>query len=147
MKIAICDDEQVMMEHICELVKQYRPDYMVKLYGCGEALLEDAQLYDLIFLDIEMPSINGMEVAENLRKMKYSGEIIFLTGYMEYIQEAFKVRAFRYLQKPIVERQLEEALCSAEEQIRKRYLYLDTGHKKSVKLQDIIYIEAIHNRS
>ena len=52
-----------------------------------------------------------------------------------------------YLQKPIVERQLEEALCSAEEQIRKRYLYLDTGHKKSVKLQDIIYIEAIHNRS
>ena len=147
MKIAICDDEQVMMEHICELVKQYRPDYMVELYGCGEALLEDAQLYDLIFLDIEMPSINGMEVAENLRKMQYSGEIIFLTGYMEYIQEAFKVRAFRYLQKPIVERQLEEALCSAEEQIRKRYLYLDTGHKKSVKLQDIIYIEAIHNRS
>lgn len=84
MKIAICDDEQVMMEHICELVKQYRPDYMVELYGCGEALLEDAQLYDLIFLDIEMPSINGMEVAENLRKMQYSGEIIFLTGYMVY---------------------------------------------------------------
>ena len=86
MKIAICDDEQVMMEHICELVKQYRPDYMVKLYGCGEALLEDAQLYDLIFLDIEMPSINGLEVAENLRKMKYSCEKIFLTASMEYIQ-------------------------------------------------------------
>lgn len=124
MKIAICDDEQVMMEHICELVKQYRPDYMVELYGCGEALLEDAQLYDLIFLDIEMPSINGMEVAENLRKMQYSGEIIFLTGYMEYIQEAFKVRAFRYLQKPDL----------WKDNWRKHYV------RQKNKLENVIYI-------
>ena len=71
-----------------------------------------------------------------------NGEVIFLTSYTDHMQDAFKVRAFRYLQKPVREDQLEEALCAAEEELQQQYLVL-TGEKVfRIKIQDILYLEA-----
>lgn len=145
--IAVCDDEQVIMEQLKKLLETYRPDCMVTMYRSGEGLLDAFDQYDLIFLDIEMPQTNGMELAAKLRELQYDGEVIFLTGYTDYMQDAFKVRAFRYLQKPIREDQLEEALCAAEEEFQQQYLVL-TGEKVfRIKIRDILYLEAVHNET
>lgn len=145
--IAVCDDEQIIMEQLKKLLETYRPDCMVTMYLNGEGLLDAFDQYDLIFLDIEMPQTNGMELAAKLRELQYDGEVIFLTGYTDYMQDAFKVRAFRYLQKPIREDQLEEALCAAEEEFQQQYLVL-TGEKVfRIKIRDILYLEAVHNET
>lgn len=145
--IAVCDDEQIIMERLKKLLETYRPDCMVTMYRSGEGLLDAFDQYDLIFLDIEMPQTNGMELAAKLRELQYDGEVIFLTGYTDYMQDAFKVRAFRYLQKPIREDQLEEALCAAEEEFQQQYLVL-TGEKVfRIKIRDILYLEAVHNET
>ena len=98
------------------------------MYLRGEGLLDTFNQYDLVFLDIEMPPASGMELAAKLKELQYDGEVIFLTSYTDYMQDAFKVRAFRYLQKPVREDQLEEALCAAEEELQQQYLVL-TGEK------------------
>ena len=117
------------------------------LYLRGEGLLDTFNQYDLVFLDIEMPPASGMELAAKLKELQYDGEVIFLTGYTDYMQDAFKVRAFRYLQKPVREDQLEEALCAAEEELQQQYLVL-TGEKVfRIKIQDILYLEAVHNET
>ncbi len=145
--IAVCDDEQIIMEQLKKLLETYRPDCMVTMYRSGEGLLDAFDQYDLIFLDIEMPQTNGMELAAKLRELQYDGEVIFLTSYTDYMQDAFKVRAFRYLQKPIREDQLEEALCAAEEEFQQQYLVL-TGEKVfRIKIRDILYLEAVHNET
>ena len=145
--IAVCDDEQIIMEQLKKLLETYRPDCMVTMYRSGEGLLDAFDQYDLIFLDIEMPQTNGMELAAKLRELQYDGEVIFLTSYTDYMQDAFKVRAFRYLQKPIREDQLEEALCAAEEEFQQQYLLL-TGEKVfRIKIRDILYLEAVHNET
>lgn len=145
--IAICDDEQIIMEQLKKLLETCRPDCMVTMHPCGEGLLDAFDQYDLIFLDIEMPQTSGMELAAKLKELQYEGEVIFLTSYTNYMQDAFKVRAFRYLQKPIREDQLEEALCAAEEELQQQYLVL-TGEKViRIKIRDILYLEAVHNET
>lgn len=145
--IAVCDDEQIIMEQLKKLLETYRPDCMVTMYRSGEGLLDAFDQYDLIFLDIEMPQTNGMELAAKLRELQYDGEVIFLTSYTDYMQDAFKVRAFRYLQKPVREDQLEEALCAAEEELQQQYLVL-TGEKVfRIRIRDILYLEAVHNET
>lgn len=117
------------------------------MYLRGEGLLDTFNQYDLVFLDIEMPPASGMELAAKLKELQYDGEVIFLTSYTDYMQDAFKVRAFRYLQKPVREDQLEEALCAAEEELQQQYLVL-TGEKVfRIKIQDILYLEAVHNET
>ena len=96
--IAICDDEQIIMEQLKKLLEAHRPDCIVTMYLRGEGLLDTFNQYDLVFLDIEMPPASGMELAAKLKELQYDGEVIFLTSYTDYMQDAFKVRAFRYLQ-------------------------------------------------
>ena len=145
--IAICDDEQIIMEQLKKLLEAHRPDCIVTMYLRGEGLLDTFNQYDLVFLDIEMPPASGMELAAKLKELQYDGEVIFLTSYTDYMQDAFKVRAFRYLQKPVREDQLEEALCAAEEELQQQYLVL-TGEKVfRIKIQDILYLEAVHNET
>lgn len=117
------------------------------MYLRGEGLLDTFNQYDLVFLDIEMPPASGMELAAKLKELQYDGEVIFLTSYTDYMQDAFKVRAFRYLQKPVREDQLEEALCAAEEELQQQYLVL-TGEKVfRIRIRDILYLEAVHNET
>lgn len=145
--IAVCDDEQIIMEQLKKLLETCRPDCMVTMYPCGEGVLDAYDQYDLIFLDIEMPQTSGMELAAKLKELQYDGEVIFLTSYTDYMQDAFKVRAFRYLQKPVREDQLEEALCAAEEELQQQYLVL-TGEKViRIRIRDILYLEAVHNET
>ena len=105
MRIAICDDEQKIREMIAEKVQKRYPAADIHLFRDGEELVCEKKLlqgerYDILFLDIQMPGRDGMEVARWLRDREEKLVIIFVTGAEEYVFQAFDVGAFHYLVKP-----------------------------------------------
>lgn len=147
LQIAVCDDEPIIANDIRERLLQYKPDYVVDLYQSGKELLGTKKEYDLIFLDIEMPEISGMEVATELREREYEGNLVFLTSHTEFMPDAFKVKAFRFLQKPIVDAAFQEAVDEAEKEIMnyKKILVHTTEGTRLLSIKDIIYFETVRN--
>ena len=101
LKVAVCDDEKIICNEIKKRLLEIRPEFEVLLFSSGDELIKSDKNFDLIFLDIEMPQLDGMETAQILRKNHKNEYIIFLTSHSELMAEAFKVKAFRFLEKPI----------------------------------------------
>lgn len=102
-RIAIVDDEKVIREQIKKLVEKKQIDCEIDTYGTGEDLLKADSVYDIIFLDIQMDGMNGIDTARALRQKADNTVLIFITGVKEYVFDAFDVAAFHYLIKPIEE--------------------------------------------
>lgn len=126
MNIAVVDDEQLIREQICSLIKEENPEYCIEAYSSGNALLGSGHFFDIVFLDIQMEGINGIEAARKLRsqpKPQANGTetvLIFITGLREYVFDAFDVSAFHYLLKPIEETKFNEVFRRAIAEIEKR---------------------------
>ena len=107
MKIAVCDDNKKIREQISSLIKRQAPDSDICQYVSGEDMISAGIDHDISFLDIEMGDVSGIELAKRIRKrQEKSGKrsiIIFVTGFREYMEDAFDVNAFHYLVKPIKE--------------------------------------------
>ncbi len=101
MDIAVVDDEKAIRQQIYSFIKKKKPDFRVSVFASGEELLADGRRFDIIFLDIQMDGIGGIEAARTLRKQDEDVILIFITGMKEYVFEAFDVSAFHYLIKPI----------------------------------------------
>lgn len=149
LKVAICEDDAILCENAKQRILEIRPDYMIDTYFTGEELLLANQGYDIVFLDIEMPGRDGMCIAKELRAKQYSGHIIFLTSHIEFMPEAFKVKAFRFLDKPINVDDLEETLVESEKEIflDKKLIVTDCGVAVLVNVSDILYVEARKNKT
>jgi len=152
LRIAICDDNK----QFCANVKAFcvsffgnSTDYELHVFNDGMQLLKCTQAYDILFLDIEMPSMDGFEVAEEVNIRYSDTRIVFLTSHAEMMQKAFKVKAFRYLVKPINKKELYESLVAAINDIGSNVKVIvdcSTHESKSETIvyeKDIIYIEAI----
>ena len=142
--IAVCDDEEIICQEIYRLLIEFNPEYTIDIYHSGEELLNSEKIYDLIFLDIEMNGISGMETAEMLRKRNNHELIIFLTSHTEFMPDAFKVKAFRFLCKSVEQDKFSEALKSAEKEIlnEKKIALNIKGTVKLININDIICVEA-----
>lgn len=91
MRIGVCDDIREVREQLTDLVKSLYPDAMVVCYKDGGQVLEEKNLPDILFLDIQMAGINGMETAKQLRRTGKKMIIIFVTALEEYVFDAFDV--------------------------------------------------------
>ena len=106
MRILICDDDNLMVEQLQQYIRNYFEYNHVKCpeivcFSDGESLLADKGDKDILFLDIEMPGMNGIFVGNELKKA-YKNIIIFIvTSYSEYLDDAMRFRVFRYLSKPL----------------------------------------------
>lgn len=149
LRVAICEDDRLICKDTQRRILELRPEYEISAYDTGEELLLTNGAFDLIFLDIELPGKDGMRIARELRERKYAGLIIFLTSHMEFMQEAFKVRAFRFLNKPIQMEGLDETLTEAEKEIfaDKRMILTDYGVKILISVSDILFIESRKNKT
>ena len=114
MRIAVCDDEerfrQDIRKHIDALYGSL--DVVVDSFSGGKQLIDAFQIrpYDMVFLDIEMPEMDGITLAKKLRSISENIYIVFLTGHVEYALEGYEVNALRYLTKPVQESKLREVL-------------------------------------
>lgn len=148
MTIAICDDEELIREQVKKLVAKQRPDASMDLYSTGEELLAANKSFDVVFLDIQMDGLNGIETARKLRKENAQTILIFITGIREYVFEAFDVHAFHYLLKPIEEKKFREVFRQAEAEAEKlekhapKLFWIKSGKRTLPLRQDgILYIE------
>lgn len=111
MRIAICDDDTLMQEQLQKCIKHYFEKACLKcpeiaLFSDGESLLSDKGEKDILFLDIEMPGINGIYVGNELKRQNENIIIFVVTSYSEYLDDAMRFHVFRYLSKPLDIRRL-----------------------------------------
>ncbi|MCI8893374.1 MAG: response regulator transcription factor [Lachnospiraceae bacterium] len=105
-KIAICDDEDTLIQELRGLLERYAAECGMEFcffsYHDGSELLEQYNLeYDLIFLDIKMEQLNGLQAAEAIRRMDRTVGLIFLTSLAQYVWKGYEYRAVNYLLKPV----------------------------------------------
>lgn len=148
MRIAVCDDERQYCEQMrLTIEKMYQSlDVIVDIYQTGRELLHQfaTRKYDVIFLDIEMPGIDGISLAKKLREMDEELRLVFLTSHLEYALKGYEVQALRYLTKPVQEDKLKEVLSYVMEQIRsqkKIWIKTEAGEER-VSVSAILYLEA-----
>lgn len=105
LRIAICDDEQAVVTEVCEAIESAvcKMEETVEIYRFTNSNeMIDANIkFNLIFLDIEMPGSNGIEIAEKIRKTDPHVQIVYVTNYRDYMKKAYRVHAFDYIQKPV----------------------------------------------
>lgn len=144
LNVAICDDEIIICNEIKRRLLEIRPEYAVSLYNSGKDLVNSKTNYELVFLDIEMPEIDGMKTAELLRKNDNSEYIIFLTSHIECMPDAFKVKAFRFLSKPIDNENFLEAVIETEKEIlnNTKIEVIQKDEIKLISINEILYLEA-----
>lgn len=161
MRIAICDDEKSVQEILAEKVNRYCPGAEVRCYFSGRELLEAGDGPDILFLDIQMPGLDGMETAKRFREKNKRAVLIFVTAVEDYVFQAFDVGAFHYLVKPFAEqkfasvlanavercRQAAEGSCASKEQEEEKHiLILSEGNHVKVRLRDIVYAEVFNRK-
>lgn len=145
--IAIVDDEKVIREQMKGLIVKYKPDSNLAAFSMGEELLAEGKLFDVIFLDIQMEGMNGIDTAKAYRQTREETVLIFITGVKEYVFEAFDVSAFHYLLKPIDEQKFIEvfnrAINEVEKRKRQEQLFIKTRNRSiTLKRDNILYIES-----
>ena len=148
MNIAVVDDEEVIREQISGFIKKRNPDFHISDFATGEELLAADTEFDIIFLDIQMKGMGGIEAAKTIRQSNADRVIIFITGIKEHVFEAFDVSAFHYLLKPIAEQKFMEVLGRAIEEAGKRkgqkerQIFIRTKNQGyTLKLNSILYVE------
>jgi DNA-binding LytR/AlgR family response regulator len=152
LRIAVCDDNEHVCAHVKELCASFLGGLMkheMLMFYDGLQLIDYRKSIDILFLDIEMPFLDGFEAAEELNKKSRDMRIIFLTNHPEMMQKAFKVKAFRYLIKPVNKKDIQENLVDAISDISSNKKVIvdssEADHKRDVIVfvRDILYIEAI----
>ena len=110
-KIGICDDDKNIIQKIKDYISEYKGDKCtIESYNSGEELIENKKKFDVIFLDIEMEGIDGIETGKKIRDYDKNVKIIYVTSFTDYVNLAFKVHAFLYLNKPIKKEEIHNAL-------------------------------------
>ena len=150
MDIAVVDDEKAIREHICGLVEEQQPESRIEAYATGEELLASGKRFDIVFLDIQMEGMNGIEAARNLREKNANlgvedTVLVFITGIKDYVFDAFDLYAFQYLLKPIDEGKfaevLERAVREAAKKKERRVLFIKSRNL-TLDQSEILYIES-----
>jgi DNA-binding LytR/AlgR family response regulator len=148
MRIAICDDEQQFLSDFRRITDRlYKSlDMLVDSFSDGAALLKQFRLraYDLVFLDIEMPEMDGITLAEELRALSDTVSIVFLTGHIEYAIRGYEVNALRYLTKPPDEQKIRAVIdhvLQKTENEKTLWIRTDEGEIR-LRLAEILFIES-----
>ena len=147
MLVAICDDEKLFRDDLRSVLFSYKAERRlhldVYLYPNGEALLSSEKAFDMVFLDYQMPGMDGMEVARELRRRNLTCSIVFVTSYPEFVFDSFEVQPYRFLCKPISREQIEALMTGfIREQKRLAPITVMTEFEQIViQSKDILYLE------
>lgn len=145
MRIAICDDQKVYREDILGHCKKLLLEENVcyRCFATGEELLDSGFQFDLLFLDIEMTGMDGIQVKNLLEMQNTQVKIAFLTSHEERMIEAFGANVIGFLQKPVQEEKLLKVIEKMKRFMdRKTVEWEDNGKMYTVYAEDIQYIEA-----
>jgi DNA-binding LytR/AlgR family response regulator len=135
--IGICDDEASMRRLLRAPLEQklqlLGADYRIYEYDCGETLLTrpETEWLDILFLDIELKQLSGMETARNLRKRDSHTLLIFVTAYPDFVFQGYEVHAFHYILKPYENQKIMKVLEQAIKELGQNREHYFTLEQKS----------------
>lgn len=154
-KIAICDDVDVDRQYIAGLVEQWAVNaghsVQISTFVSAENFLfhyAEKNDYDILLLDIEMGQMDGVTMAKKLRQDNDTVQIVFITGYSDYISEGYEVAALHYLMKPVHVDKMYEVLNRAVDKVSKNEKVLNLeigGELVRVPVYQIRYAEVFGN--
>lgn len=150
-RIAVCDDESQDLKQIVQntegILEQEGISAQIDAFESSQELLDALRKqdhgYQLLLLDVVMEELNGMDLAEKIRQLGEEVSIIFISSSRDYAMMGYQVEAARYLEKPVKEDMLREALLFCWKRcVRKKELLVNTGkHMRKIPLDQLIYAE------
>ncbi len=154
-KIAVCDDSDADRQYISDLTGRWAANaghtVQVADFASAESFLfhyAGKSDYDILLLDIEMEEMDGVTMAKKLRQDNDTVQIVFITGYSDYISEGYEVAALHYLMKPVREEKLFSVLDRAAEKLSKNEKVLNFeigGEMLRVPVYQIRYADVFRN--
>lgn len=154
-KIAICDDLDADRRYVLNMVNKWAGNaghtVQTDLFASAESFLfhyAEKNDYDILLLDIEMGAMDGVTMAKQLRKNNETVQIVFITGYSDYISEGYEVAALHYLMKPVKEEKLCSVLDRAAEKVSKNEKVLNFeigGEMVRIPIYQIRYADVFGN--
>ena len=154
-KIAICDDSQADRNYIQDLVLNWISkrgiDASISPFSSAENFLfeyHEEKDFDILLLDIEMGQMDGVSLAKQIRQSNETLQIVFITGYSDYIAEGYEVAALHYLMKPVKKGKLSEVLDRAFDKLSKNEKVLNlelSGEMVRVPIYQIRYLDVQAN--
>ncbi|MBQ9983811.1 MAG: response regulator transcription factor [Lachnospiraceae bacterium] len=148
LRIGICDDEEVVHRIMKQFIYTYSKEKSVAVdvisYTSGISLTDSIDVFnlDVLFLDIDMPRLDGIETAHRLNETKMSGRIIMLTSKLERFKEAFEIGAFRFVTKPIEQQEVFKVLDAVRSRMvgNKEVTVFRDGIAYTIVQKEILYI-------
>lgn len=148
MRIAVCDDELHCRRQLADAVDGITKslDVITIAFESGTELLQafGKNPFDLVFLDIEMPGMDGITLARELRRLSSDVPVVFLTAHIEYALEGYEVNALRYLTKPVQPEKLREIIdhvTARMQEQRTLWIKTDSGDIR-LPVSEILCLEA-----
>ena len=148
MRIAVCDDSKDELENIRRIFIRLKSKYAfdADFFSNSENIIKSLEKtkYDLFLLDIEMPDMNGISLAEKIRERDTTALIVFLTGYARYMKNVFGVVTFDYIMKPVTDDILQKILLKAFKYLtctNQSFSFNFCRNQYSLKYEEIIYFE------
>lgn len=148
MKIAICDDDAADLKLMQSYCARYDPTIPTTAFTSGEALLEayGKDFYDLVFLDIEMGQLNGLELGARLIRLSPKPVIVFTTQSLNYAVRGYGI-AMRYLPKPITYDTFSDVMRLAMERILPQKISIfSNGMQMLIPINEIMYFEVLRHQ-
>ena len=109
-----------------------------------DPIMDNKFMYHLYIFDIEMPEMNGLQLAKEIRKIDAKALFVFLTGYTQYVMDVFEVITFDYISKPITVEKLESVLLKAMQylhMIKRDFVFQFRKNQFRISCDDIVYFE------
>ena len=153
-RIAITDDDTMYLETLEQYFSQFFTansiEYKTSVFTDGRSLIEDCnkQTYDILVLDIDMPELNGIEVAEQIRKQNSNIVLVFVTNMEHLVFESFKYAPYRFIRKSKLRQEIPELLESLRSKFSSEsMLYKFEYDDKTIKipLHEIMYFESFNH--
>lgn len=155
LRVGICDDSQTDGDYVASLLTRWAGERDITLhveqFPSAESFLfryAEEKRFDLLLLDIEMGQLDGVSLAKEIREGNQQVQIVFITGYSDYIAEGYEVAALHYLLKPVNGDKLRAVLDRAVVKVRQgeRVLTLEQGGEMvRIPLGEIRYLEVCRN--
>ncbi len=152
LQLAVCDDEKVFRSDLRKILGTELElcgiDYHISEFTSGEELIAGLEKADcqILFLDIEMKGIDGVEAARRLRETKRQMEIVFVTSYADFVFQGYEVRALNYILKPYEPEKIAAVLHTAPEALdieaEKYYVIDQRGGSIRVPLSSVKYFSS-----
>lgn len=153
LKIAMCDDDKTELASLYSYLNTYQMmnniDFQLAGFCSGKSLLDaytKPGTFHVLFLDVELPELNGIQIAELIRKLKDRRVmIVFVSHYPKYMQESFSVHPYYYMQKPVSQEKIihlmNNIIQDIEDEKVLRTLIQDDHSEETINLKDVLYIE------